>query len=38
MKAKIQPPELLAGLVGDTDDEGPNTTPKATSRPDGRQG
>ena len=38
MKAQIQHPELLAGLVGDRDDEGSNTTPRATSRPGGRQG
>ena len=38
MKAQIQHPELLAGLVGDMDDEDPNTTPRATSRPGGRQG
>ena len=33
-----QYPEQLAGLVGDRDDEDPNTTPRATSRPGGRQG
>ena len=38
MKAQIQHRELLAGLMGDRDDEGPNTTPRATSRPGGRQG
>ena len=38
MKAQIQHPEILAGLVGDRDDEGPNTTPRATSRPGVRQG
>ena len=35
MKAQIQHPELLVGLVGDRDDEGSNTTPRATSRPGG---
>ena len=39
MKTQIQhPKELLAGLVGDRDDEGPNTTPRTTSRPGGRLG
>ena len=38
MNAQIQYPELRAGQVGDRDDEDPNTTPKATSWPDGRQG
>ena len=36
MKAQIQHPELPAILVGDMDDESSNTTPRATSRPDGR--
>ena len=38
MKTQIQHPELLAVLVGDRDDEGSNTTPRATSRPGGRHG
>ena len=38
MKTQIQHPELLAGLMGDRDDEDPNTTLRATSRHDGRQG
>ena len=38
MKAQIQHPELLAGLVGDRDDEDPNTTSRATSRTGGREG
>ena len=37
MKTQIKHPELLAGLMGDMDDEGSNTIPRATSRPGGRQ-
>ena len=37
MKAQIQHPALLAGLMGDWDDERPNTTHRAISRPGGRQ-
>ena len=35
MKTQIQHPEILAGLVGDRDDERSNTTHRATSRPVG---
>ena len=38
MKTQIQHPEILAGLVGDRDDERSNTTHRATSRPGGRHG